>query len=35
VKRRVFDRMGVAEYWLVDPELDSLQVFRRTPEDGF
>lgn len=31
-KRRLFERSGVREYWLVDPELDAVQVFRRSPE---
>ena len=31
-KRRLFERSGVREYWLVDPELDAVQVFRPTPE---
>ncbi len=31
-KRRLFERSGVREYWLVDPELDVVQVFRPTPE---
>jgi Uma2 family endonuclease len=32
LKRRLFERTGVTEYWLLDPELDSVQAFRRTPE---
>lgn len=31
-KRRLFERTGVREYWLVDPELDVVQVFRPSPE---
>jgi Uma2 family endonuclease len=32
IKRRLFERTGVQEYWLVDPELDAVQVFQ--PVDG-
>jgi Uma2 family endonuclease len=32
IKRRLFERTGVREYWLVDPELDAVQVFRPTLE---
>jgi len=35
VKLRLFDRGGVREYWLVDPELDSVTVFRRQPDGSF
>lgn len=27
-KRKTFERFGVAEYWVVDPAVDAVQVFR-------
>ncbi len=29
IKRHLYDRAGVAEYWCVDPELDVVRVYRR------
>jgi Uma2 family endonuclease len=31
-KRRLFERAGVREYWLVDPDLDLVKVFRRAED---
>jgi Uma2 family endonuclease len=35
VKRQLFDRGGVREYWLLDPELDVIKVFRRQADGAF
>jgi len=35
VKRRLFARVGVREYWLVDPELDLVKVTRRGEDGSF
>jgi len=28
IKRRLYERSGVAEYWVVDPDLDVVRVYR-------
>ena len=32
IKRELFDRGGVHEYWVLDPKTDDLTIDRRTPE---
>jgi Uma2 family endonuclease len=34
-KRKLFDREGVREYWLVDPEMNVVTVLRRQPGGSF
>jgi Uma2 family endonuclease len=29
IKRRLYERFGVEEYWVIDPELDAIHVYRR------
>jgi len=34
IKRKLYERSDVKEYWVVDPELDAIKVYRRVAE-GF
>jgi len=34
VKRDLFDRGGVREYWIVDPEANSITIYRRGHDGG-
>ena len=35
IKRRLYERAGVREYWLVDPDLNAVTVYRRATDGGF
>jgi len=35
LKRQLFDREGVREYWIVDPDRDSAAVYRRGDDGSF
>jgi len=34
VKRRIYAREGVAEYWVVDPDAERVELYRRGPGTG-
>ena len=35
IKRRLYERSAVSEYWVIDPELDFVRVYRRESDDRF
>lgn len=35
VKRKLYERMGVREYWLVDPDLNVVTLYRRDADGSF
>jgi Uma2 family endonuclease len=35
IKRKLYDRAGVQEYWVVDPELETIKVYGRDKRQAF
>ena len=35
IKRRLYERCAVSEYWVIDPELDVVRVYRRESSGEF
>jgi Uma2 family endonuclease len=33
IKKRLYERSGLSEYWVIDPELDVVRVYRRGEEE--
>ena len=34
-KRKLYERFGVQEYWVVDPDLDAIKIYRRDGTNAF
>ena len=32
IKRRLYERCGVSEYWVIDPVIDTIKVYRRVDD---
>jgi len=32
IKRKLYERFGVEEYWVIDPEIEAIAVYRRVSE---
>jgi Uma2 family endonuclease len=35
LKRDLYDRVGVREYWVIDPDTDTIAIYRRTDNGQF
>jgi Uma2 family endonuclease len=35
IKRHLYERSGVSQYWVIDPDIDVVRVYRRSGGGGF
>jgi Uma2 family endonuclease len=35
IKRHLYQRSGVSEYWVVDPDIDVVRVYKQSGDEGF